>query len=104
MIHPQINVKKSKKTFDTQRSWFYSVYMDKQTTELNSLGGFLMDFVIAPFDFDSTECCIMAKSQSAKDFLADKFGAGASSLNVMKSAVPRIMQQFEDAGFKFSII
>ena len=78
--------------------------MDTKTKELNFLGGSVMDFVFAPFDFDSTECCIMAKSQSAKEFFANKFGNGASSINVLKSAAPIFMQQFEEAGFKCSVV
>ena len=63
-----------------------------------------MDFIVAPFDFNSTEVNVAAKSRKAKEFFAEKFGIGCVSVEVPKSRLPFIVDQLEADGFQVSVI
>lgn len=62
------------------------------------------DFVLAPFDFGSVECNLMAKSDAAKAYLADRYGAACVSLNLRKSAAPEFVYALEMNGFRVALI
>lgn len=62
------------------------------------------DFVLAPFDFGSVECNLMAKSAAAKAYLAERYGLACVSLNLRKSAAPQFVYDLELKGYKVALI
>ena len=63
-----------------------------------------MDFIVAPFDFDATSANVTAKSPKAKTLFAEKFGIGAVSIEVRKSALPDVVAKLKNDGYKIVII
>lgn len=63
-----------------------------------------MDFIVAPFDFDATSANVTAKSLKAKSLFAEKFGIGAVSIEVRKSALPEVVAKLESDGYNVAVI
>jgi hypothetical protein len=55
----------------------------------------MTDFSFLPSDFTSTEITILANTQDAKQYLAERYGFGCVSINVRKSAAPELADSFE---------
>jgi len=55
----------------------------------------MTDFSFLPSDFASTEITILANTQDAKQYLAERYGFGCVSINVRKSAAPELADSFE---------
>jgi|GEM_PF-2088920 len=62
----------------------------------------MTDFTFQTSDFNSTEVTILANTQNAKEYLAERYGLGCVSLNVRKSAVPEFADSFESQQFSYS--
>jgi CDP-glycerol glycerophosphotransferase (TagB/SpsB family) len=55
----------------------------------------MTDFSFLPSDFSATEITILANTQDAKQYLAERYGFGCVSINVRKSAAPELADSFE---------
>jgi hypothetical protein len=55
----------------------------------------MTDFSFLPSDFASIEITILANTQDAKQYLAERYGFGCVSINVRKSAAPELADSFE---------
>jgi CDP-glycerol glycerophosphotransferase (TagB/SpsB family) len=55
----------------------------------------MTDFSFLPSDFSATEITILANTQDAKQYLAERYGFGCASINVRKSAAPELADSFE---------
>ena len=55
----------------------------------------MTDFSFLPSDFSATEITILANTQDAKQYLAERYGSGCVSINVRKSAAPELADSFE---------
>jgi CDP-glycerol glycerophosphotransferase (TagB/SpsB family) len=62
----------------------------------------MTDFSFLPSDFASTEITILANTQDAKQYLAERYGFGCVSINVRKSAAPEMADSFEFQNLTFA--
>ena len=62
----------------------------------------MTDFTFQISDFNSTEITIIANTQDAKEYLAERYGIGCVSLVVRKSAAPDFADSFEFQQFSYS--
>ncbi len=62
----------------------------------------MTDFTFQTSDFNSTEVTILANTQNAKEYLAERYGVGCVSLNVRKSAAPEFADSFEFQQLSYS--
>lgn len=62
----------------------------------------MADFTFLPSDFNSTEITVVANTQYAKEYLAERYGVGCVSLNVRKSSAPEFADSFEFQGLSYN--
>ena len=62
----------------------------------------MTDFSFLPSDFSATEITILANTQDAKQYLAERYGFGCVSINVRKSAAPELADSFEFQNLTFA--
>jgi hypothetical protein len=62
----------------------------------------MVDFTFLASDFNSTEITVVANTQDAKQYLAERYGAACVSLNVRKSAAPEFADSFEFQGLSYN--
>jgi hypothetical protein len=77
---------------------------NKTEMQMNTttFGGHMVDFTFLPSDFNSTEITVVANSNDAKQYLAERYGFGCVSLNVRKSAGPELADSFEFQGLSYN--
>jgi hypothetical protein len=61
----------------------------------------MTDFTFSPTDFASTEITVVANTQDAKEYLAERYGFGCVSINIRKSAAPEFADSFEFQGLSY---
>lgn len=61
----------------------------------------MTDFSFLPTDFASTEITVVANTQDAKQYLAERYGFACVSINIRKSAAPEFADSFEFQGLSY---
>ena len=62
----------------------------------------MTDFTFSPTDFNATTIIVVANTTDAKEYLAQRYGAGCVSLEIRKSAAPEFADSFEFQGLSYS--
>jgi hypothetical protein len=62
----------------------------------------MTDFTFSPTDFNATTITVVANTVDAKEYLAQRYGAGCISLEIRKSAAPEFADSFEFQGLSYS--
>ncbi len=61
----------------------------------------MTDFSFLPTDFASTEITVVANTQDAKQYLAERYGFACVSINIRKSAAPEFTDSFAFQGLSY---
>jgi hypothetical protein len=61
----------------------------------------MTDFTFSPTDFSATTITVVANTTDAKEYLAQRYGAGCVSLEIRKSAAPEFADSFEFQGLSY---
>jgi ABC-type Zn uptake system ZnuABC Zn-binding protein ZnuA len=62
----------------------------------------MTDFTFSPTDFAATQITVVANTQEALQYLAERYGFACVSLNIRKSAAPDLADSFEFQGLSYS--
>ena len=72
------------------------------TPKGHNLGGLMTDFTFLPSDFSSTTITLVANTPDGKQYLAERYGFAAVSIQVRKSAAPEIADSLEFQGLTYA--
>ena len=61
----------------------------------------MTDFTFSPTDFSATQITVVANTQDAKQYLAERYGFACVSINIRKSAAPELEDSFEFQGLSY---
>lgn len=62
----------------------------------------MTDFTFSPADFNATTILVVANTQDAKQYLAERYGLGCVLIEVRKSAAPEFADSFEFQGLSYA--
>lgn len=62
----------------------------------------MVDFTFLDSGFDATEVTVVANTDYAKEYLAERYGFACISINVRKSAAPDLADSFEFQGLTYN--
>lgn len=62
----------------------------------------MTDFTFSPASFNDTTILVVANTQAAKQFFAERFGPGCVSIQIRKSGAPDLAETLESKGYSFS--
>jgi hypothetical protein len=61
----------------------------------------MTDFTFTPTDFNATQILVVANTQDAKQYLAERYGFACVSINIRKSAAPDLADSFAFQGLSY---
>ena len=62
----------------------------------------MTDFTFSLPDFAATQITVVANTQEALQYLAERYGFACVSINIRKSAAPELADSFEFQGLSYS--
>jgi hypothetical protein len=62
----------------------------------------MTDFTFSSPTFNATTILMVAKTEIAKEYLAQRFGIGCISIEILKSAAPYFVKSLESQSFTFA--
>lgn len=65
-------------------------------------GGHMADFTFLPTHFNATEITLVANTQEAKNYLAERYGFACISLIIRKSSAPEFADSFTFLGLDYN--